>query len=119
MNGKAGALGETVSIARDKAKLTVTAELPFSKRYLKYLTKKHLKKQQLRDYLRVRYVGCLPLAFGLLLCVVNLGLDGGGGGGSIVGTIFQLHHSIHVLISPTAPETNPSAYTPFRTCGQR
>lgn len=54
VNGKAGALGETVSISRDKAKLTVTAELPFSKRYLKYLTKKHLKKQQLRDYLRVR-----------------------------------------------------------------
>ena len=53
VNGKAGALGDTVSISRDKAKLTVTAELPFSKRYLKYLTKKHLKKQQLRDYLRV------------------------------------------------------------------
>lgn len=55
MNGKTGNLGDTVSIARDKAKLTVTAELPFSKRYLKYLTKKHLKKQQLREYLRVRW----------------------------------------------------------------
>ena len=31
----------------------VNAELPFSKRYLKYLTKKFLKKQQLRDYLHV------------------------------------------------------------------
>lgn len=53
MNGKTGVLGDAVSITRDKAKLTVTAELPFSKRYLKYLTKKHLKKQQLRDYLHV------------------------------------------------------------------
>lgn len=53
MNGKTGVLGDAVTITRDKAKLTVTADLPFSKRYLKYLTKKHLKKQQLRDYLHV------------------------------------------------------------------
>jgi large subunit ribosomal protein L22e len=31
----------------------VAAELPFSKRYLKYLSKKYLKKQQLRDFLHV------------------------------------------------------------------
>jgi len=31
----------------------VTANIPFSKRYLKYLTKKFLKKSSLRDYLRV------------------------------------------------------------------
>jgi large subunit ribosomal protein L22e len=42
-----------VTISRDKTKLNVTAELPFSKRYLKYLTKKFLKKQQLRDFLRI------------------------------------------------------------------
>jgi large subunit ribosomal protein L22e len=52
VNGKAGNLGTKVSISREKTKLVVTAELPFSKRYLKYLTKKYLKKQQLRDYLR-------------------------------------------------------------------
>lgn len=46
-------MGDSVSISRDKTKLSVTAELPFSKRYLKYLTKKYLKKQQLRDYLHV------------------------------------------------------------------
>jgi large subunit ribosomal protein L22e len=34
-------------------KITVTANIPFSKRYLKYLTKKFLKKNSLRDYLRV------------------------------------------------------------------
>jgi large subunit ribosomal protein L22e len=31
----------------------LNVELPFSKRYLKYLTKKYLKKQQLRDFLHV------------------------------------------------------------------
>mmetsp|Transcript_8583 Transcript_8583/g.13166 ORF Transcript_8583/g.13166 Transcript_8583/m.13166 type:complete len:122 (-) Transcript_8583:103-468(-) len=53
VNGKAGNLGDSVNITREKTKLMVAAELPFSKRYLKYLTKKYLKKQQLRDYLHV------------------------------------------------------------------
>ncbi len=53
VNGKAGDLGTKVSISRDKAKVFVNAELPFSKRYLKYLSKKYLKKQQLRDFLHV------------------------------------------------------------------
>jgi len=53
VNGKAGNLGESVVISRDKTKITVNAEAPFSKRYLKYLTKKFLKKQQLRDWLHV------------------------------------------------------------------
>ncbi len=53
VNNKAGNLGTKVTITKDKTKLNVAAELPFSKRYLKYLTKKYLKKQQLRDYLRV------------------------------------------------------------------
>ena len=53
VNGKAGNLGDVVTIQREGAKLIVTAQLPFSKRYLKYLTKKYLKKQSLRDYLRV------------------------------------------------------------------
>lgn len=54
VNGKVGQLGDKVKIERgDKSKITVTAELPFSKRYLKYLTKKYLKKNQLRDFLHV------------------------------------------------------------------
>merc|ERR1719238_1767749 len=53
VNGKTGNLGEAVAISREKSKIVVNAELPFSKRYLKYLTKKYLKKQQLRDFLRV------------------------------------------------------------------
>jgi large subunit ribosomal protein L22e len=53
VNGKAGNLGEKVTITREKTKIQISAELPFSKRYLKYLTKKYLKKQQLRDFLHV------------------------------------------------------------------
>ncbi|WOL18581.1 60S ribosomal protein L22-2-like [Canna indica] len=51
--GKAGAFGEAVVVTRDKNKITVTSEGPFSKRYLKYLTKKYLKKHNVRDWLRV------------------------------------------------------------------
>ena len=53
VDNKTGNLGSKVSVTVDKTKIKVDAELPFSKRYLKWLTKKYLKKQQLRDYLRV------------------------------------------------------------------
>ncbi|CAM9411996.1 unnamed protein product, partial [Chrysoparadoxa australica] len=53
INGRAGDLGDAVTIQKEKTKLVVTATVPFSKRSLKYLAKKYLKKQQLRDYLRV------------------------------------------------------------------
>merc|ERR1712151_223690 len=53
VNGKAGDLGDAVSIERAGSIITVTADAPFSKRYLKYLTKKFLKKHQLRDWLHV------------------------------------------------------------------
>lgn len=53
VNGKAGQLAGKVEIASDKSKVSVSAELPFSKRYLKYLSKKFLKKSQLRDFLHV------------------------------------------------------------------
>ena len=46
VGGKTGNLGDLVSISRDKAKVVVTSETAFSKRYLKYLSKKYLKKQQ-------------------------------------------------------------------------
>ncbi|CAA6654305.1 unnamed protein product [Spirodela intermedia] len=51
--GKPGALGDAVTVSREKSKITVTSEGPFSKRYLKYLTKKYLKKHNVRDWLRV------------------------------------------------------------------
>ncbi|GAA0186581.1 ribosomal protein [Lithospermum erythrorhizon] len=53
VGGKPGALGDAVTISRDKSKITVTADSAFSKRYLKYLTKKYLKKNNVRDWLRV------------------------------------------------------------------
>ena len=46
VGGKTGNLGDLVSVSRDKAKVVVTSETAFSKRYLKYLSKKYLKKQQ-------------------------------------------------------------------------
>lgn len=53
VGGKAGALGDSVTVTRDKNKITVTCNSAFSKRYLKYLVKKYLKKNNVRDWLRV------------------------------------------------------------------
>ncbi|PAA77128.1 hypothetical protein BOX15_Mlig006022g2, partial [Macrostomum lignano] len=53
VQGKTNNLQNLVSVERTKNELTVTADIPFSKRYLKYLAKKYLKKNSLRDYLRV------------------------------------------------------------------
>ncbi|CAO3689900.1 unnamed protein product [Umbelopsis vinacea] len=54
VEGRTNNLGDAVKIARGAdSKITVTANIPFSKRYLKYLTKRFLKKHQLRDWLRV------------------------------------------------------------------
>ncbi|XP_067950901.1 large ribosomal subunit protein eL22-like [Watersipora subatra] len=53
VEGKTNNMEKKVTITRSKSKLTVNSEIPFSKRYLKYLTKKYLKKNNLRDYLRV------------------------------------------------------------------
>lgn len=53
MNGKTGVLGDAVKIIREEKNIHVHAEAPFSKRYLKYLTKKYLKKHTLRDYIHV------------------------------------------------------------------
>ncbi|KAL7579890.1 hypothetical protein ACA910_004897 [Epithemia clementina (nom. ined.)] len=56
LNGKTGQLAaNNVVISRDRTKLTIASpqELNFSKRQLKYLSKRYLKKQQLKDYMRV------------------------------------------------------------------
>jgi len=53
IGGKTGVLGENITVAREGNVINVTAKVEFSKRYLKYLTKKFLKKQLLRDYIRV------------------------------------------------------------------
>merc|ERR1712138_17821 len=53
VDGKTGNFGSSVALERQKNKINLTSEIPFSKRYLKYLTKKYLKKNNLRDWLRV------------------------------------------------------------------
>jgi large subunit ribosomal protein L22e len=50
---KTGNLGDLVTVSREKAKVLVNSDIALSKRYLKYLSKKYLKKQQLRDWLHV------------------------------------------------------------------
>ncbi|XP_018562364.1 60S ribosomal protein L22 [Anoplophora glabripennis] len=64
INGKTGNFAggkgsqHAVTLGREKGtKLVLNSEIPFSKRYLKYLTKKYLKKNNLRDWLRVVAAG--------------------------------------------------------------
>ena len=52
-NGKTGNFGNVVHIERFKNKIIVVSEKQYSKRYLKYLTKKYLKKNNLHDWLSV------------------------------------------------------------------
>jgi len=54
VEGRTGNLGDNISISQvGDGKIEVVTHIAFSGRYLKYLTKKFLKKQQLRDWLRV------------------------------------------------------------------
>merc|ERR1739847_175537 len=52
VEGKLGNL-EKISVENNAKQLTVTSDIAFSKRYLKYLTKRYLKKNNLREWLRV------------------------------------------------------------------
>lgn len=53
VNGKVNNLGKNVTIERQKNTVTVNSDVHFSKAYLKYLTKRYLKKNSLRDWIRV------------------------------------------------------------------
>ena len=53
VDNKTGNLGTSVTVSKDSNSIIVQATIAFSKRYLKYLTKKYLKKQELKEYLRV------------------------------------------------------------------
>ena len=53
VNGRAGALGSVVKMHRNGTTVVVQSTAGFSKQYLKYLTKKFLKKNKIRDWLRV------------------------------------------------------------------
>ncbi|KAH8893420.1 60S ribosomal protein l22 [Thozetella sp. PMI_491] len=53
VEGRTGNLGDSIKISHADGKVEIVAHNELSGRYLKYLTKKFLKKQQLRDWLRV------------------------------------------------------------------
>ena len=53
VDGKAGNLKDKVRFHKKLNRLYVFTEVKTSKRYLKYLTKKYLKKHSLRDWLHV------------------------------------------------------------------
>jgi len=55
--GKVGNLGDHVTVAAETSKVNVSANIALSKRYLKYLTKKYLKKHSLREFLYVIATG--------------------------------------------------------------
>eukprot|EP00924_Labyrinthula_sp_SR-Ha-C_P008713 maker-scaffold_2-snap-gene-0.2-mRNA-1 protein AED:0.07 eAED:0.07 QI:116/1/1/1/0.5/0.33/3/297/114 len=53
VEGKTGDVEGKVAVTMKDGKLYIETKERFPKRYLKFLTKKYLKKQQIRDYLRV------------------------------------------------------------------
>jgi len=53
VGGKAGNLGTAITVGIQKTKIAVTSEIPISKKYIKYLTKKFITKTGAREYIRV------------------------------------------------------------------
>ncbi|KAG5365666.1 60S ribosomal protein [Yarrowia sp. B02] len=53
VDGRTNQLGEDIKVSSNGDVVTVVSSTQFSGKYLKYLTKKYLKKQQLRDWIRV------------------------------------------------------------------
>ena len=53
VDNKVNNLGSSITVTMDKESLVIESKIPLSKRYLKYLTKKYLKKQDLKEFLRV------------------------------------------------------------------
>lgn len=52
VDGAVGNLGNDVTVEEDGSVVTIVSTTKFSGKYLKYLTKKYLKKNQLRDWIR-------------------------------------------------------------------
>ncbi|KAH3903037.1 60S ribosomal protein eL22 SCDLUD_000647, partial [Saccharomycodes ludwigii] len=52
VDGQTGNLGNAVAVEENGSVVTVVSSTKFSGKYLKYLTKKYLKKNQLRDWIR-------------------------------------------------------------------
>ena len=87
VNGKTGNLGSAIAVERQDNDIHITANIPFSKRYLKYLTKQYLTRQRkltsrdelksetitIREWLRV--VATSPSTYELRYINVNSGDD--------------------------------------------
>ncbi len=53
VEGHTGNLGEEITVSQeDDTKVVIVASAKFSGKYLKYLTKRYLKKNQIRDWIR-------------------------------------------------------------------
>jgi|Transcript_9693 large subunit ribosomal protein L22e len=57
LHGRKGKLGDKVKITQEANVVTVATTMAYRKRYVKYLTKKFLKKKNLRDWLRILATG--------------------------------------------------------------
>ena len=53
LHGRKGKLADKVKVNMNNNVLTVSTTMQYKKRYFKYLTKKFLKKKELRDWLRI------------------------------------------------------------------
>eukprot|EP00768_Dysnectes_brevis_P002147 gnl/Dysnectes_brevis/167_a194_5561.p2 GENE.gnl/Dysnectes_brevis/167_a194_5561~~gnl/Dysnectes_brevis/167_a194_5561.p2 ORF type:complete len:124 (+),score=46.61 gnl/Dysnectes_brevis/167_a194_5561:643-1014(+) len=54
VNGKAGALGDAVTISSKYEQVVIESTFPFSKKYVKYLAKKYLcAREEFRDVFRI------------------------------------------------------------------
>ncbi|KAG7666294.1 rpl22 [[Candida] subhashii] len=52
VEGIVGNLGDEISVTSEGTKVVVVSNTKFSGKYLKYLTKRYLKKNQIRDWIR-------------------------------------------------------------------
>ncbi|AAS51447.1 ACR221Wp [Eremothecium gossypii ATCC 10895] len=52
VDGHLGNLGNAITVEENGTTVTIVSTAKFSGKYLKYLTKKYLKKNQLRDWIR-------------------------------------------------------------------
>ncbi|KGK40556.1 hypothetical protein CAS74_000333 [Pichia kudriavzevii] len=52
VDGHLGNLGDLISVSAEGSKVVVVSSTKFSGKYLKYLTKRYLKKNQIRDWIR-------------------------------------------------------------------
>ncbi|XP_030387514.1 60S ribosomal protein L22 [Scaptodrosophila lebanonensis] len=57
VKNKINNLGENVTFERSKQSLIINSSVHFSKRYFKYLAKRYLKKNSLRDWVRIVSTG--------------------------------------------------------------